>query len=137
MNKQKRSKRTRKGASIIETVVGLCVIVPLILFAADIATVSAIAQANEELAEQLARLCSTVQTQANAQKACQDVLREYQKPAIINELDLASVVFDEGLQQVTVATVMVIALPVPMFNQSSYKLTASATQPVISTPAAQ
>ena len=137
MNKLKDSRRSKKGASLIEAVVGLCVIVPLILFAVDVATVTTMAQINEELAEQLARLCSTVQTQTNAQKACQDVLQLYQKPANVSEVDLSSVVFDQGLQQVTVTTAMVVVLPVPMFNQTSYKLTANAMQPVISTPAAQ
>ncbi|HEY9756403.1 MAG TPA: hypothetical protein V6C97_14650 [Oculatellaceae cyanobacterium] len=138
MNKMKvRHKRGRHGVSMIEAIVCLCVIVPLILFGVDVATVTCMAQVNEELSEQLARLCSTVQTQANAQKACQDVLNQYQKPANVSEVDLASVLFDQGLQQVTVSTVMNVNLPVPFLGQSSYRCTAKAMQPVISSPAAQ
>ncbi len=137
MSKLKRSRRSLRGVSIIEAVVGLAIIVPLVLFAVDVATVTTMAQANEEFAEQLARLCSTVQTQANAQKACQDVLAQYQKPPNVTDLEIASVKFDQGLQEVTVATVMKVTLPVPLFGQSTHKLTATAMQPVISTPAAQ
>jgi uncharacterized protein with PhoU and TrkA domain len=107
------------------------------LFGVDVATVVCMAQINEELSEQLARLCSTVQTQANAQKACQDVLTQYQKPANVSQVDLSSVVFDQGLQQVTVATSMNVNLPVPLLGQSTYRCTATSMQPVISTPAAQ
>src|SRR5208283_2013019 len=106
MNKRKKSNRSRRGASLIEAVVGLCVIVPLVLFAVDVTMVTSMAQSNEELAEQLARLCATVQTQTNAQKACQDVLAQYQKPSNVKEVDLASVTFDLGLQEVTVSTSM-------------------------------
>ena len=129
--------RGRSGASIIEAVIGFCVLLPLILFAIDVAMVTSMAQANEEFAEQLARLCSSVQNQNNAQKACIDVIAQYQKPANVLSLDLNAVKFDLGLQQVSITTSMDVALPVPMFGQSTHRVTATAMQPVISFPAAQ
>jgi type II secretory pathway pseudopilin PulG len=129
--------RSERAFSLIEAVVGLCVIIPLILFAVNVAVITCMAQANEEFAEQLARLCSTVQNQNNAQKACQDVLAQYQRPGNVKDMDITKVVFDQGLQQVTVSTSMDVRLPVPMFGQSSHRLNATVMQPVISMPAAQ
>lgn len=137
MKRKTKTKRRASGFSLIEAAVGLCVIVPLILFAIDVAMVTCMAQANEEFAEQLARLCSTVQNQNNAQKACQDVLAQYHRPNNVKELDITSVVFDLGLQQVTVSTSMDVALPVPVMGQSDYRVTATVMQPIISFPAAQ
>lgn len=122
---------------MIEALIGFCVIVPLILFAVDVAMVTTMAQANEEFAEQLARLCSSVQNQNNAQKACLDVIAQYQKPANVLSLDLNKVIFDQGLQEVSITTSMDIALPVPIFGQTTRRVTATAMQPVISFPAAQ
>ena len=122
---------------MIEALIGFCVIVPLILFAVDVAMVTTMAQANEEFAEQLARLCSTVQNQNNAQKACLDVIAQYQKPGNVLSLDLNKVIFDQGLQEVTITTSMDIALPVPILGQTTRRVTATAMQPVISFPAAQ
>lgn len=132
-----RAIRSGRGASLIEAVIGFCILVPLILFAVDVAMVTSMAQANEEFAEQLARLCSTVQNQNNAQKACLDVIAQYQKPGNVLSLDLNKVIFDQGLQEVTITTSMDVALPVPMFGQSTHRVTATAMQPVISFPAAQ
>jgi hypothetical protein len=139
MNKKKRLLRVRgeRGASLIEAIIGFCILLPLIVFAIDVARVTSMAQANEEFAEQLARLCSSVQNQNNAQKACIDVIAQYQKPANVLSLDLNAVKFDLGLQQVSITTSMDIALPVPMFGQKTHRVTATAMQPVISFPAAQ
>jgi hypothetical protein len=131
------TERLQKGISLIEAVVGLCFLVPLILFAVDVAVVTCVAQMNEEFAEQLARLCSTVQSQPNATKACQDVIAKYETPANVKSLELTSVTFDVGLQQVNVTTSMVVNLPVPIFGQNTYTLTASAMQPIVSFPAPQ
>jgi hypothetical protein len=139
MNKNRKLMRMRgrRGASLIEAVVGLCILLPIILFAIDVAMVTSMAQANEEFAEQLARLCSSVQNQNNAQKACLDVIAQYQKPPNVLSLDLNAVKFDLGLQQVSITTSMDVALPVPMFGQKTHRVTATAMQPVISFPAAQ
>jgi len=42
----------------------------------------------------------------NAQKACLDVIAQYQKPANVLSLDLNKVIFDQGLQEVTITTSM-------------------------------
>lgn len=132
-----RAGRSRRGVSIVEAIIGLAVLVPLILFAVDVVVVTCMAQANEEFAEELARLCSTVQNQQNAQKACQDVLAQYQKPSNVKDVDLLSVKFDQGLQQVTISTSMNVSLPIPMLGQNSHRVNATVMQPVISFPAAQ
>ncbi len=139
MNKKRKLMRMRgrRGASLIEAVIGFCILLPIILFAVDVAMVTSMAQANEEFAEQLARLCSSVQNQNNAQKACIDVIAQYQKPPNVLSLDLNAVKFDLGLQQVSITTSMDVALPVPMFGQKTHRVTATAMQPVISFPAAQ
>jgi Flp pilus assembly protein TadG len=135
--KMKRMLRGRKGASLIETMAGFFVFIPLAFAAVDITVVANAGQVNEEFAEQLARLCSTVQSKSNAIKACQDVLSIYQKPSNVASVNLDNLEFDVGLQEVTITTTMDVLLPIPFPGYSHQPLTAKAMQPIVSFPAPQ
>ncbi|MFN8552567.1 MAG: hypothetical protein U0103_13935 [Candidatus Obscuribacterales bacterium] len=126
-----------KGSVLVEALCGFFIFIPLAFTIADIVVVTNAAQANEEFAEQLARLCATVQTQDNAKAACRDVIRQYQPASNVKSVNLDQLVFDVGSKRVSLTTSMVVALPVPIPGHSTQVVTASVTQPIVSFPAEQ
>lgn len=101
----------------------------------DIVAITNAAQTNEEFAEQLARLCATVQTQDNANAACRDVIRQYQPASNINSVKLESLNFDVGLKRINLTTSMVVTLPIAIPGHTTHIVTASVAQPIVSFPA--
>ncbi|HEY9731049.1 MAG TPA: hypothetical protein V6C89_04005 [Drouetiella sp.] len=131
-----KTERRRAGGSVlVEALCGFFIFIPLAFTIADIAVVTNAAQANEEFAEQLARLCATVQTQDNANAACRDVIRQYQPASNIKSVNLDKLTFDVGLKRVSLTTSMVVALPVPIPGHTTQVVTASVAQPIVSFPA--
>src|SRR5882757_2537746 len=104
----KTNRQRSKGSVLVEALCGFFIFIPLAFAIADIATITIAAQANEEFAEQLARLCATVQTQDNANAACRDVIRQYQLASNVKSVNLDRLIFDVGLKRVSVTTSMVV-----------------------------
>lgn len=131
-------KRRSNGNALIESIVGVGIVfVPLVLCAADIAVMFHAAHANEEFAEQLARLCATLPDQANAAKACSDVIRQYHLPPTISNLKFSNLNFDVGSQEVSLTTSMIVTMPVPFPGYDRITVSANAKQPIVSTPVPQ
>lgn len=103
----------------------------------DMVAITNAAQANEEFAEQLARLCATVQTQDNAKAACRDVIRQYQPASNVHAVKLESLVFDVGIKIVSLTTSMVVTLPIAIPGHTTHTVIADVAQPIVSFPAAQ
>jgi len=133
----KTTRRRSRGSVLVEALCGFFIFIPLAFAIADMATITIAAQANEEFAEQLARLCATVQTQDNAKAACRDVIRQYQLASNIKSVNLDRLVFDVALKKVSLTTSMVVTLPIAIPGHVTHTVTASVTQPVVSFPADQ
>ena len=132
-----KSRRRSRGSVLVEALCGFFIFIPLAFVIVDMAAITIAAQANEEFAEQLARLCATVQTQDNANAACRDVIRQYQLGANVKSVNLDRLTFDVGLKRVSITTSMVVTLPIPIPGHVSHIVTANVTQPVVSFPADQ
>jgi flagellar hook assembly protein FlgD len=117
---------------LIEALCGFFIFIPLAFLIADIAVITNAAQANEEFAEQLARLCSTLQTKDNANKACSDVIKQYQPASNITKVNLDQLEFDVALKRVTLTTSMTVKLPIPLPGQATHLVQANVTQPIVS-----
>lgn len=138
MNKRrKRRLRKGKGSVLVEALCCFFIFIPIAFFIADMMVVTNAAQANEEFAEQLARLCSTLQSKDNAKRACQDVIKQYQPASNVSLVNLDDLIFDVGTRKVTVTTSMVVALPIPVPGYQSYAVRALVVQPIVSFPAPQ
>lgn len=123
------------GNALIESIVGVgLVFIPLVLFAADMTVMFHAAHANEEFAEQLARLCATLPDQANANRACSDVIRQYQLPYNISDLQVSNLLFDVNAQEISLTTSMVVKMPVPVPGYERVTVSANVKQPIVSIP---
>ncbi len=128
-------KRQGKGNALIESIVGVGLIfVPLVLLAADLTFMFQAAHVNEEFAEQLARLCSTLKDKANAEKACLDVIKQYQLPKSYSNLEVSDLNFDLSAQEVSLTTKMVVTMPVPFPGYERITVSANVKQPIVSIP---
>ncbi|HEY9715999.1 MAG TPA: hypothetical protein V6C69_00915 [Trichormus sp.] len=130
-------RRNQTASALIEAMVGFFILIPLALAAGDLTVLFQTAQVNEEFAEQLARLCSTLPDKTNAVKACQDVIKQYHHGANITDVRLKQLDFDLGLQEVRVSTAMDVKMPIPFPGFQSQTVEAAVKQPIVSIPAPQ
>lgn len=136
MNKRvKRRLRKGKGSVLVEALCCFFIFIPIAFFIADMMVVTNAAQANEEFAEQLARLCSGLQSKDNAKRACEQVIQQYQPASNVSNVNLDDLTFDVGTRKVTITTSMMVALPIPVPGYQSYAVRALAVQPLIGFPA--
>ena len=131
----KRRHRARSGSSLVETLTGFFVLLPLALVAVDIATMMITAQQNEQLAESAARAASTQGDQQSAKDAAEDALSEFQTTSVVTGTSVEDVDYSIPLGRVIITTTMNVRLPVPFPNFANQVLKATATQPIVSTPA--
>lgn len=131
-----KKRRKSRGSVLVEALCGFFIFIPLAFLIADIVVVTNAAQANEEFAEQLARLCSTLMTRDNAKKACSDVIKQYQPASNIVSVELVDLVFDPAIKKVTLSTAMVVKLPIPIPGHEQQVVQANVSQPIVSFPAA-
>lgn len=131
---RKRTFQSRTGSSLIEIMAGFFVFIPLCMLGADVAVLFLAAHANEEFAEQLARVCATLPDKANAIKASQDVIKQYHLPPNVRDLRLSNLEFDLGNQEITITTSMDVKLPVPAPGYAISTVTANVKQPILSIP---
>ncbi len=128
-------RRNFKGSVLVEALCGFFIFIPIAFLIADIAVITNAAQRNEEFAEQLARLCSTLQSKDNANKACRDVIRQYQPASNVVSVELDKLEFDIGVKKVSLSTSMLVTLPIPIPGHEKHLVQASVTQPIVSFPA--
>lgn len=127
--------RTVNGGVLLEAMCCFFIFIPLALAGMDMVLVTQTAQANEEFAEQLARVCGTLTTKTNAVSACQQLIAQYQHGPHILSINLDDVNFDMAREKVTIATSMLVKLPVPIPGHDTQLVQARVTQPIVSVPA--
>ena len=128
-------RRSKRGQSLVEAVIGMVVIIPIGLAALDMVVFTQVAQQNEELVEMSARAAAQRGDQASAYKAVQDVVSRVQTSSVIQDVVIQNVTFDLAKGQVSVNTAMTVRVPVPLPWLSIVTCQASSVQPIVSTPA--
>jgi Flp pilus assembly protein TadG len=127
--------RTSVGTSLIETLAGFAIIIPIGLLAVDLTMVVSASQLNERLAEDAARAAGNQSTEQDARAAAQTAISSYQITSPISAVTLTNVNFDPGNAQVQVISQMIVNLPVPITTLDKVTLNADAVQPIVSIPA--
>ncbi len=129
-------KRKAKGTSLIETMAGFIILIPIGLAAIDIATLVATSQTNDEWAESAARIAGRQRSEAQATKAAEATIGEFETSNTILKIEVVEVAFNLGTGKVTVTTDMEVKVPVPIpFLPPTVHFRAMAIQPIVSIPA--
>lgn len=132
---KRKAKRQAKGSSLVETMSGFFVFIPLAFFAVDIATIANAAQINEQFAESVARIAGTQINENSAIKAGTDVMNNYNKPPLITDVSVDNIDYQLAAGQVTVNTAMSVNLPIPFPGYNQVTVRANAMQPIVCMPA--
>ncbi|HMO20116.1 MAG TPA: hypothetical protein PKC98_04010 [Candidatus Melainabacteria bacterium] len=125
-----RSRKTRGGA-IIETVAGLFVMVPIILFMIDGIAMVLAQTANDALAKKCARAAASEPDQPKAAAAVSNVISGFSSPVLTNVT--ANITSFDAASTVRVQTQVTFVFPVqvPIVGATSQIFVADATQPVV------
>ena len=130
-----RKRITRQsGQSLMETLTGFMVLIPLALFSYDLTFILIASQNNERLAENAARAAANHATNLSAQKAAQQAIDNFNQAAGNDNTSLTSFSFDDD-GQVSLVTQMQIKLPVPLASWSKAIVRARSVVPVLAMPA--
>lgn len=129
------SQRKTTGQSLVETMAGFFLFIPLVFMAVDVATLCNMAQKNEQFAESIARVAGTQNDKGAAINIARDAATNYQRSSIVEDVAIEEVTYDLGSGQVTVTTVMTVRMPIPFPYLSEITLRAVALQPIVSMPA--
>jgi len=127
----------KNGQAIIETLVGLVVLVPLCLFLLDVGCLVLGQSANDGLAKHAARAAANKTNAVDAQTAAQAVVDAFGTSGIIiaKSLVAGNFNFDPVAGQVTVQTQVTVILPIVIpFLPGSVQFQAQQTEPVVALP---
>ncbi len=130
-----RPRKRNKGQTLVETMIGFVVLIPIGLAAVNVVTLVSTSQNNEQWAEIAARAAATKPDKTSALKAAQDAITECEVNSIVKKVQITGMNFDLATGHVTVNTAMQVQLPVPIPGFSEVNCSASSIQPIVSTPA--
>ncbi len=129
-----------RGASIIEVVVGLFLLVPLFLCIIDLSAIVLGQITNDALAKRVARAAAQQQDAASAAAAANTIISAFQVNGIVSNPQLVNFSFNNANNgTVIVQTRLTITIPAPVpfvsVLQQSRDMDAKATEPIVMLPA--
>lgn len=134
------SKRTKRGSSLIETVVGCIFIVIIALFLVDVAAIVICQTQNDALAKHCARAAANFENKLKAQSAMDDVVNQFlasnggSKICVLNNSPTNPLLeYPAGAAQVLVVSTVVcnFPVPIPLVGTSYMSMKSEATEPVV------
>ena len=128
-------RRSSRGQSLIETLVGMVIIIPIGLASVDVTAMVIANHLNEHLADRAARAAANQIDAEQAKAMAQKIIDTYLITSPINEVDLDHITYDLNAEQVTVITSVSVNLPIPFGATNRVVLRSSSTQPIVATPA--
>lgn len=129
--------RGHRAQSIIEVLVGIMVLVPIALALLDLGCVVIAGNIAGNLAKQAARAAGSSTSQALANAALQDTLKQFPASPIIKNPQLQLTTYDTTTAIVTVKANVDVGLPVPLpfiNGGGPVKIQTQASEPLVSQP---
>ncbi|MBX9669102.1 MAG: hypothetical protein K2X93_15865 [Candidatus Obscuribacterales bacterium] len=128
--------RRKRGVSLIETVAGMAIAIPVVLFIVD-AVAMVIAQiAHDHLAKDCARAASEEEP-ANMGLAINNVISRFNNPMLVVDSNTFNVVYDgttAEIVRVQTTSTFTLPVPVPFLGMDKQTFVAEATEPIVSVP---
>lgn len=133
MRRQRRKRN--KGQSLIETLVGLAIMIPLALFAVDVVALINAAHLNDEWAETAAKVAARQGNERLARESAEKAVLRVPLSQIVQSIRVDAVTFDPVEGHVIVTTVMDVKLPVSFPSMETVTFRHKSVQPIVSTRA--
>src|SRR6516164_7671321 len=131
----KTRRSSQRGQSLVETLAGMMVLIPLGLFSFDLTIVLMANQTNKEIAENAARAASNQLGVAKAMQAAIGAINKAPKSANITDVTLLDLNYDVSAGNVSVTPQVDVQLPVSVPGVGKINLRYTATQPIVAIPA--
>lgn len=125
----------RKAQSLVETLTGFIILIPIGLAAVDVVAFVSAADSNEHLAETAARGAAKAADQQGAQTIAEDVVKHCAPVWMVQNVMVDDVNYDMGSGTVRVSVLMQMKLPVPVPGYSEISCHANSIEPIVFTPA--
>jgi Flp pilus assembly protein TadG len=127
--------RQRLGQSLVETMAGFILLIPLGLFSYDLTYILIANQNNEKLADNAARAAANHADNSSAQLAAQQAIADFQLTANYGKTTLTDFEYNIGDSgQVSVVTQIDAKLPVSFGSWKSVSINAKGVQPIVGIP---
>jgi hypothetical protein len=127
--------RANRGGTLVETVAGLCILIPIVLFLIDVTACVICQTANDALAKHAARAACDASTQPLGRAAANQVITSYKagNPSLTADATLVSCTYNSAGDIVTCTTQVICHLPVPVpfINQTQQVFQAIDSEPVV------
>ncbi len=123
----------KRAATLAETMAGLILVIPVVLFLIDVVALVIAQTANDALAKHCARAAAGGKDNAEANSAAQAVIAAFSDNFIVSGAQLVpgSSCKAWSNTQVTCVTQVTCTLPVPIPGHSTQIFQADATEPVV------
>jgi len=127
-----RKRRKKNGGAIVETVAGLFVVIPVVLFLIDVVSMVLAQMANDALAKDCARAAAEENNAGSASADVNTVISHFSSPVLTN-VSAPTVTFDTGAGTVYVKTqaTFTFPVPIPFWGQNQQVFVAEAQEPII------
>lgn len=128
--------RRKNGASLVEVIVGLFIIIPMFLCIIDLSAIVVGQIVNDAMAKRAARAAAHQDNAGAATTAAQNVVSAYQPNGIVTSIAIEKVEFDQAKSgKVSIQTKTIINIPAPIPIVSIFKngreMHAKATEPIV------
>ena len=128
--------RRKNGASMVEVIVGLFIIIPMFLCIIDLSAIVVGQIVNDAMAKRAARAAAHQDNAGAAQTAAQSVVAAYEPNGIVTSIAVENIEFDQGKSgKVSVETKTIINIPAPIpivsIFQNGRAMHAKATEPIV------
>lgn len=129
----RRTKGKRRGATLAETMAGLILLIPVVLFLIDVVALVIAQTANDALAKHCARAAASGKDNAEANTNAQNVVGAFANTFIVSGATLVpgSACSSWSTTQVTCVTQVTCTLPVPIPGHATQVFQTDATEPVV------
>lgn len=128
-----RKRRKKTGGAIVETVAGLFVMIPVVLFLVDVVAMVLAQMAHDALAKDCARAAAEEKNAGAATAAVNTVIGNFSSPVL--KVNPGPVVdFDgttPGTVRVQTTSVFTFPVPIPFMGSSNQTFVAEAREPIV------
>jgi hypothetical protein len=138
VNKNCQYKRHKKssGQSLVETLVGFMLLIPIGLVSYDLTYILIACQNNEQLADNAARAAARHGDPVSAQKSVQLAIDDFQQTANYGNVSLTDFTYnDQNNGQIYLALKMDVNIPVVFASWRTMTVNAQSVQPIVGIPA--
>lgn len=130
MKSKVRSRRSRRGVSLIEAALGALILIPIALLIVDLIAIVIANSMNDTAVKNCARAGANQPNPQSAGEAADKVLATFQQSGIVKSLTLEDLAYTEN-EVCTARTTMVVRVPVPFPGLNEITFRGMAVEPIV------